>query len=303
MMRFGFAVLLGLFISGLALAAIPTPTQTPPPKAPVIEIKDPAQFFPWFYGMRNKRAQRGQFETEEAFQKRIPPPFDSSKILYFKVGEGPVSYYYDIATQTLTIGNGECDSDQSFTRWDPRTNFDFQYGGSECLVITLKSVYHDKGSYLGQNAFGVKARIRKSEVEGFRFKILNIEFLPGQYDHVITTPSGENMGIKPPIGDGSIVGYMAKHNMPLLKIPLQIEPSLAKKLAPNLEILIAVQLPAYEKCILFIDDPSTPTIDSLYETSGKRYQIEAKAVAFLVIDKTTKAVIKTIPVPTPAPSS
>ncbi len=87
-------------------------------------VRDAKQFFRWYLAMRTKMQMRGEFETITAFQKRMPPPFDSQKTIYFSIQRDPIAkeYTYDSARGVLTLTAGQ---------WGLASNLSFPVEGTD----------------------------------------------------------------------------------------------------------------------------------------------------------------------------
>ena len=72
-----------------AVAAAPDP----------LRVKDAKQFFRWFLRMKQRLLEKkGEFDTDEAYRKRLPVPFDIRKTVYFTIQRDDSPYekeYHD----------------------------------------------------------------------------------------------------------------------------------------------------------------------------------------------------------------
>ena len=139
----------------------PEAVANPAPPDP-LGVRDTAEFFAWYLKMKES-FKRGEFETEEEYQKHLPPPVDRQRVVYFRIERGPNAkrYKYDIATQTLTLTE----------ELRKESLLDGQRTGPYYLKLLNKS--SNLGQYIGQNAYGASRTVTVMRIEGYDLNLLN----------------------------------------------------------------------------------------------------------------------------------
>lgn len=97
----------------------------------------------------SKTPERGEFETKEEYQKRLPKPYDPSKLYYFNT---KFKYKYDIDKQILTIKGGEKYKDWEMIRHKALGSFS----------ILFQNEIINKGNYKASNEYGVSVTVEKT---------------------------------------------------------------------------------------------------------------------------------------------
>ncbi len=238
----------------------PRPVKKAPDARPVaarrdpLGVKDPKQFFPWFLAMQDKMtAPRSQFETEEAHRKRLPPPFDSEKVVYLPIARG--EHTYDIDSRTLTLA--------AVAR--PATHPDLKAAGCRCsLMIGTEEV--PRGSYVGQNAYGAKVKIEKTDCISYELAFLN-----GHSSPAFDLETGR------------------------ISVDLTLDPPQAERLSRSYQIVLGVTLPGYEQS-KYCKDHSAPETDAPFDRTFFSYCVRAVLREVIIRDRHTLSVLRRVPV-------
>jgi hypothetical protein len=240
---------------------------------PALKIQNTDQFFSWFLRLKERAPAKTEFETEDAYRKRLPA-IDSRKIVYFMVEpeRSVKSYSYDPATQTLILGAGILTDGEGRTApfWDEgttATGMPFQRG----VRLARRGVV--TGSYVGETAFGVRRRVSQSVRTDY---ILRLS-VPREWwgTHVRTSP------LFPP----------------QLAFDLQVEPRAAERLSKSYQMLVGVQMKGLADSRYWISGEGEATLTSPEEVTRLTLMISATLKEIIIRDRFTKATIKTITVP------
>ncbi len=124
------------------------------------------QFFQLFEANKTP-PKRGEFETKEEYEKRLPKPFDSSQILFFRVNNS-FKYKYDIDSQNLMFFAGEKIDYSGLTEYNPINSF----------PIIIEREFEDKGSYEASNAYGRTVTVEKTWVTDYVIYFMNKDKWP-----------------------------------------------------------------------------------------------------------------------------
>jgi len=255
-----------LLASGVSFGSQRGKNANVPKRAEALEIKDPVNFFKWFMTMKKKVTGKSEFETEEEFKKRRPPPFNSNKIIYFRA-EGErilgTEYRYDIKNNLFTAFLEE--------NWD--------------RGITLAEREKKVGQFIGVNVFGTKVLVTEIDYTKYVLNLLN----PLELPETLFPPKDRYYDKEFPRRRKGVF------------ITASLEPKKAKRLSRNYEIIVGVRLPGYERSDrktlglqATIENPSQP----FFET----FLIDAYLVKIMLRDGSTGAILKTVDIPqTPAP--
>lgn len=152
-----------------------------------------------------KNPIRGEFETLEEYTKRLPKPYDSTLLYYFKTDY--YTYKYDIDKQILSIKGAD-----KFYSWESA-----KHKAPNSFPLIFGSETEDKGSYEAKNGFGATVTVKKSY---FTYYVLYFDqFL--NWKNIYYNSQDEKMQID----------------------LLNIEPKLAQRLSHDLEFILCVLIP------------------------------------------------------------
>lgn len=263
------AMLILLVCSSVALAEALSPSaEAVPAKSRLaVQVENVEQFFAEFLA-KGTVPPKTDFETNEEYQRRLPPPIDPSKVVYIAVDhEEPmfISHYslkeieqfsYEIDSQQATIQVGKY-SPRSLTRWTRRP---------KSVLVHSKKRFFD--SYEGSNAFGVTRTVTKSETDDYVLNLINIREWPKD-----TFQNG------------------------CLKVNLRLPREQAKALSEDFEFIIGIAPVGYDKSGKHMSDIYTPTIDLPQESKRYELSIDVRLVKIILREKSTGTVLISAEVP------
>lgn len=238
------------------------PMATPPETAakPDVETKNAEEFFRWFLAMKAKLPVRDQFETEAEYKKRLPPPFDSKKVVYFVLpdpcdiaGEKEfhaIHFSYDLDSQKLKV-------------WSER--FAHYLGIREIRghPISVGIVWKDRRKYVGTNAYGAKIDVEEREAHQYYLNILN---------------TGRCRQIEPHVYQGTELGKR-------FAVTVSLPPQEARLASKTARIVLGVTLLGYDHAYDALSDRSKPTIDKPSDTWWYIHSIDAHLVEVILMDR------------------
>ena len=236
------------------------------PASEPLEVKNTKEFFEWFFRQTAQTPKRSQFETEEAYRKKLPS-LDQSKVHYFRVAdnENEGSFWYSVRSKTLTLSAGNSYYGGYYSFDDSAAGLDEfpDFAGSMREapdVLTVARESHSGRSYTGQNAFGVRVRVKSSSMVSYGLLIPNASQVP-QY------------------------GYGK------LKVDLSVDPETARRLSKSCELVVGVSLLDFQKGWCY-EAGHSPTLNAPYEESNRLYVIHVGLREIIVRDKFTKSVLR-----------
>lgn len=247
----------GFMVSVVVLMSLFFRVATSAQKAPektALEIKDTKQFFDWFRSMRP--AKRTEFETEEDYKKRVPVPFDSNKVIYFRANcrNGEKCYTYDISNEKLTVFGG---AKLSFATRERK-------GLGEGIPISIAVVCEDGDSYTATNAYGASVLVERKYFFDYVLNLLNLDTPPDDF-----FDSSEKR----------------------FRITVSLPPKEAERLSKTLEIILGVTLPGYECSLYQIVSRKEPTITWPMKLVFAENVIDANLVKVLLRDSASGRVL------------
>lgn len=226
-----------------------------------LRVKDTKQFFRWYLGMKEKMPVKSEFETEAAYRKRIPPPFDSQKTIYFTVQREPHTkeYHYDLASKTLTLTAGRRDwtlgySERSQRGYLGRKAQTVREDGRNHLLVIRMDVSRGR-RYIGENAYGATAVVTEYTETSYALSLLN----------------------------GDVSGEV--------RVDLSLGPEEAKRLSQTYEIVVGMKLPGYSHSEVY-SAYREPTLDWPSDTARSLYVIDGFLHEVIVRDRSTRAIVK-----------
>jgi hypothetical protein len=242
------------------MAATPGSPTTPARSTLLLRVEDTKAFFERFIST-GEVSPRGKFETRESYQKRLPPPFDSNKIVYFTVSSGGPyydflhdPYDYDMDTQKFTAFAGHLDRQDSLPTYP---------GADKGTPIIIYEKKDKEDTYPATNRFGVAATVDRSYYSDYVLNFSNLDQCPAElYD----SASG------------------------IFKITIARSPKVAERLSKNFEVIVGVKLPGYSHSG-FGYFHTEPTIDKPIETFTLRSQIDAEMMKVILRDKSSGEVL------------
>lgn len=205
-----------LVTSGLGAAKAATPPEVTPSTNPAgpgatgpLPVEEVAPFFSDFQ-KKGMKPTRGEFETKEEYEKRLPKPWDSEKVVFFSLNRSKLNkaYRYDVDRELLTVQGGKVPISAS--------DLKKEFAGTP---VTIFDEWEDKGEYEAKNGFGERVTVKKTWLTEYVLFLDNIGPLPETvYDR----------------------------NKRQFEIQLSRAPKAAAELSKNVELLLAVRLKGYE---------------------------------------------------------
>ncbi len=223
------------------------------------------------------RKPKDEFESTAAYEKRItnaeavtlPDGSSASAQLVFKLtdlqgGSDGSGAYYDADMETLTL------------KLDVTavSNYSDTIKAGARTVLLATPDFQDLGTYVGQNAFGVKREISRSKLTNYRLVINN----------ELAFPQSEKMGY----------GYTPIHVS--IKLPVVT----ARQAKDAFGILYFVKLARPYLSVSFFD--KKPEIDSPSEVKSTTYFIYADVLEIWMFNSVTGQIYKKIKAGDPAPA-
>jgi hypothetical protein len=240
---------------------VETPTSSTAPTGS-FNIEDTKSFF-ISYTAKITPPERGDFETDEEYQKRLPKPWDTNKVVYFKVDYNIKNYTYDINAKKLTIHSGT-----------------FLYSDFEEYGATIPIIIHneteDKGSYIGTNAYGAEVTVNKVYIKDYILNIVNADQC--KPDYLTDPPSLEEMRAAQENTNNFITIDSPLH------FTFNIEPAAAEKFCKAAQMIIGVKLLGYSNSEFKCTGTAKPTIDHPRELASFRYRIDCRLASIIVTD-------------------
>jgi hypothetical protein len=227
-----------------------------------LNISATKSFFEQFT-RRKEQTERGEFETNEEYQKRIAKPFDTTAVYYFKLETTPASSYknykYEIDAQKLSLIGGHCKN---------YAYYDYNPEGSDVVVILTRS--ESQGTYKASNAFGRTVMVEKSYL----------------YDYVLSFANLDN-----------VPDSVFRKDECTFTLSITAPPKAAEQMSKNLTLVIGVKSLGYQRstkqCVLTIE----PKIDSPSELSLFSRLIEVKFVSLFLYDESSKRILARFEIP------
>jgi hypothetical protein len=267
-------IVLLLLTLALALAAHAADAPAPPaqPAATDLKIEDTKAFFDDYLSKKDP-PPRGEFETTEEYQKRIPKYPKLTGIYYFSVpySSSRKQYTYNADTQTMMVIGDYLSLPSEKER----------YFCSQGKLVDR--VYRTDGycnSYTATNAYGAQVTVTVETATDYKFCYANLTCIP------------------PELVDGKLTG----NDSVKLIIPVHLDPKAAEAFSKNIETIIGVRPIDYSRSIRtqrFIkatfDSPSDFTYNSLL--------IEANLVKFILRNSATKEIVAQYDIPESAPAA
>lgn len=231
-------------------------------------IEDTFLFFVDFTE-KAKLPERSEFETDAEYRKRLPKPWDTLKLVYFRVDTGAIlkNYKYDLNKKILT---GVAGFPLTKNRNDDED--EFVYNGDPIIIL---SAVEDKGSYEAQNGYGTKVIVSKLWTSQYILNFTNIANLP---DDIYDTPKGQ---------------FMLSINRP---------PKEAESLSNKLEIIVGVYLLEYKQSLFICSLSEKPTFNKPTDLAVFDYLINAHLVKIILRNKETKEILSEYDVPENKPT-
>ncbi len=237
---------------------------TAPTKAPSVtpglSIADTKTFFLDFIS-KSKPPEKSEFETDTDYQKRLPPAFDTKKVIYFIAEMQPETdknYKYDIATKTLSVLGG----------WQQYSD-DRKSIPSGATSIAIRQDYKDLGSYNGTTAGGANVSVSKASFLTFVLDFRNQSAWPVAVWNALDAKTSN------------------KH----LSVSVPMEPLEAEALSKHIELVIGVTLAGYSNTDSEITFRTTPTFDDPSDLVSTTVSAEANLVSLTVLDTASKKII------------
>lgn len=236
--------------------------------AAAIKPEDTRQFFTLFCA-KAQPPKRDPFETDQEYTSSLPPPWESSRIVYFEVmpGEGVTienpdaenGFSYDIHTQTLTITSGSA-ADSSDGGWHPKATRPIQ------LLESVDSI----DSYKATNGFGAQVSVTRESATDCVLYVHGMEACPRD------------------IFDSKTCQFKVSTNLP---------PDQAKAETPDLRIIIGVRLRSYANSYYGLTCKQSPTFSDPVDITKYRMSIEADFVSVSLMDSTSGKILTQFDVP------
>lgn len=228
-------------------------------------------FFESFTANGHPRPQ-GEFETMEEYKKRLPPPHDSSKVIYLKVSNISSllqNYKYDIDNEKLTAFAGHLCK-------DPHPPLVYPGADKGTRIIILSDMV-DKGTYEASNSYGATVTVQKSWVFEYVLNFSKLDSCPADlYD--------------------SARGRF--------QVTISRPPKVAEMVSKHLEIIIGVKLPNYQQSSGgAVIDHFKPTIDQPSDFTTFLFQADAKLVKVMLRDSSSEEILAEYDIPPKTPPS
>ena len=272
---------------------------------------------------------RGDFETQEAYQKRLPKPIDQKRIYVFPVCQLPTgrafgilwdkNYKYDMEKQCLTIFAGcryNYIDDPRLAAIGIKQDTDFI---GEGLPIILSTSDHDMGVREKQNVYGAKVMVTATSYISYILNIDNYKNIP---DSIIERRVIENEfkektdkeiekeaqdTLNDPRGiiedDNQKMQEEDKRNknysdLSLFHFSLPMTTATAQALtAQNIETVFYVHLHSYQESISFGYGGHLATIDNPTEVFFTADVINATLVKIVIRSSKTKEILVQYDIP------
>ena len=219
-------------------------------------ITDAKIYFPSFTAMK-ENPQRGEFETESEYQKRMSKKIDTTTNPLFYVSVPPAyqskNYQYKIESNLLTISGGRLQNYES--DYDRPTN-------TIPIIIQIEDL--DKGSYMATNAFGQSVLVKKTHTYHYVVNFTNLDFIPDSiFDRENNT----------------------------FRFSIYISPKEAERLSKSSTIVAVVKPISYQRSNLECVSSTQPKITSPYESAIFNYSFDARMVRLFLFDKSAKKIL------------
>jgi hypothetical protein len=220
------------------------------------KITDIDSFFK-AYTNQNKQPKRGEFETLEEYQKRLPQPYDSSKIVYFNIYANAdifdKNYTYDIDNQMLTFFGGKICLEKSS-----------EYQTNDGIPINIYTNIYRNKEYEASNAYGKTVTVKELYGKFYVLNFLNISGLP----------------------DSIYDGAKNEFHLSIKKAPKE-----AEIISKTVSLIVCVQ-PINPKQSTFECTRTTkPTIEKPTAIATFLFWIDVKFKSLLLYDQDSKQVI------------
>lgn len=230
--------------------------QSPAHVQPPLAIEQNTVFFN-NYRIGKDGPEKGEFETTEEYKKRLLAPWDTGKVVYFKIdGDslwGNTRYKYDADTQDLTALAGK------------EQELKISYNPRGATPILLQEYELAQGSYEASNAFGATVKVEKSTYIDYTLNFMNLKRCPKA---VFDKDSNQFM------------------------MTIKREPAAADVLSKNLEIVVGVKLLGYKYSDSEVAFQSRiPTLDRPYEFTKVVSVIDANLYKVLLCTRDTHEVL------------
>jgi hypothetical protein len=279
-----------------------------------LDVKDTIEFFTWYLKTKESMT-RGEFETDAAYQKRLPPPFDSRKTIYFRVQRGLQKLYrYDLATQTLTLTDSlrQVDGD-SYKRAKAEYDRAMQRyiesigSGAEADKPTrpqpgdfepwyewniLTSIASD-AAYIAQNAFGASVAVHAYTTALCKLVFVNGGSIPGE----VSEDDGPLLNEINALRRQSAKALKYEYFPPLKKkvaFSFNLAPEEAERVSQAYEIVLGVSLLGYTQSEVKSSRPLRPTLKSPSDWTFINVSIQAVLREIIVRDRNTYEVLKKV---------
>lgn len=230
---------------------------------PSVKIQNTRAFFSWYHA--KGQISKSNFETEEHYRKRLPW-FDPNKVVYFRVettlyGDDAYTFVSPYRKNPFCSWYYKYDAD---TRWlTVVAGYDISNSWA-CQKLQLQTPIQifadadDLGSYVGSNAFGVRARVRENKYNHYVLNIRNIEECPDTvYDPEHKT-------------------FCISYNVP---------PQQARKLCARLQIVVGVRLSGFQRSESRMLYAGTATLANPNESATYHHVIDARLAKVLLMDR------------------
>lgn len=227
-----------------------------------LKTEDTRAFFKAFIAKVNP-LPRGDFESREAYQKRLPLPEDAKKLVYLPaeilMPSLEKNFAYDIDTQMMTVIGG----------FEPyKDNRPHKPKGTKAMYIAQD--FTDMTPYTGSNAYGGTATVSGGE----------------SADYIIDFHNARQW-------TASLYDNKTKH----FAVSFPVSPSIGQELSKHLQIVLGVVPMGYSNSFYGETFRETPTFDNPNDFVNYAYEIEADLVSVSVIDTNTGMILKQIIVP------
>lgn len=264
-------IVLLLLTLALALAAdaADAPAQ---PATTDLKIEDTKAFFDDYLSKKDP-PPRGEFETTDEYQKRIPKYPKPTGICYFSVPYvlSEKRYTYNADTQTMMVIG-----DYLSTPFDEEKRF--------CLPRKLVDrVYRTDGycnSYTATNAYGAQVTVTVETATEYKFCYANLTCIPQE------------------LVDGKLTGDESFE----FRLPVHLAPKAAEAFSKNIETIIGVRPIDYSRSIR-TQRFSKATFDSPSDFTYNSLIIEANLVKIILRNSATKEIVAQYDIPESAPAA
>lgn len=224
-----------------------------------------------YFELEKKFPPKDEFERQESYINRIQS-FKPTDLYAFAIETYPSNSHYNAEKQTLGV---------SFNIGKYFGNDSSRWGKELANVRTISHKVSEE-KYIGSNAYGAKAVVKKREHWDFGIAFSNVQLVSDKYLKL------ERNYMKHEVQEGSV--YVIRggefYEITGYKIDINISPDEAKNLKENLGVLLICIPKASKNNELFYKrkDYSRATIDWLYETTTIEHVIFVKVLEMWVYD-------------------